>query len=449
MARSTPLRLTRTLVAIFTLFTLAGFCAAYLITRESAEAEISADLQQVLEAVRNAGDQGAVEERVAELVASNRPADLLIRYAVPGKPVLGSLPAAVAVEPGQMVGRRQLSAIQGKLADSYLGWRGSVHGGELTLLVGRDGLEDLGGTFGLILLWSLIPALVLATIAGGLVARRARDRLDAIEHTLALLTSGNHGARVPVGRKPPDDLGQIAAAVNRMAEAQEASRDSLRQISTDIAHDLKTPIQRVAVLLEKLDNGTLDGVSRSTVVAARAETARIIQTFQSLLQIAQLESGQARADFAPVNLSALARDMQEIYEPSALDSGHSLTVAATDEVWVQGERNLLGRLIANLIENAMRHAPPGPVSLKVMAEDSVPTLTVRDHGPGIPDSERSKVMGRLYRLERSRTTEGSGLGLSLVSAIAELHGARVRLGDAAPGLEVRVEFEPASPAGSR
>jgi len=437
--RSTPLRLTATLIVVFTLFTLAGYGAAYLVTRAALSRDVAARLEQTVETVRSIPEQEEIAERVAEIAASSAPRDLLLRYAVPGEPVIGNLPATVAAASGAIVGHDDLPLPEDDLADSYLAWEGVVGNGTLTLLVGRDSLVGLGETFSQVLLFSLLPALLLASLIGALVARKARNRVENIRSTLARLTSGHHEARVPVGPEVVDDLGQIALDVNRMAGAQEMAIESLRQVSADIAHDLKTPIQRVAVLLERLEDTAPPGPAHTIIASARAETSQIVETFRSLLQIAQLESGQARLAFSDVDLAALATDLADVYGPASEDSGHSLITTIDGPAIVKGDRTLLGRLIANLIENALRHTPPGSITLRV-AGGASPILIVQDDGPGIPEAERSRVLRRLYRLEHSRTSEGSGLGLSLVAAIAELHGARLELGDAAPGLTVTLTF---------
>lgn len=439
--RSTPLRLTGMLIVIFALFALAGYGAAFLITRAALEHDVAERLRQTVEAVASTQEQDEIAERAGEVAATADTREILLRFAVPGAAAIGNLPATVSVASGAVVDEAALPLPEDDKADSYLAWRETVGGGDLTILVGRDSLVGLGETFAHVLVFSLLPALLLATAVGALVARSARDRVEAIRVALARLTSGDNGARVATSGEVRDDLGQIAQAVNRMAQAQEASIESLRQVSADIAHDLRTPIQRVAVFLEKLEDMQLPEAAQDTIAAARRETGQIVATFGSLLQIAQMESGRARQHFTTVDLAALAADLGDVYGPAAEESGHVLTTTASGKALVQGDQTLLGRMVANLIENALRHAPPGQVGLQVTGGAST-VLTVSDDGPGIPADERNNVLRRLYRLERSRTSEGSGLGLSLVAAIAELHGATLVLGDAGPGLVVTVTFPP-------
>ncbi|MFO1144884.1 MAG: HAMP domain-containing sensor histidine kinase [Amaricoccus sp.] len=439
--RSTPLRLTATLIVIFAAFTLAGYGAAFFVIRATLDRDVEADLAQAVDSLRAIAEPEEISERVAEIAAGANPRDTLIGFAVPGSAMVGNLPKPIAVRSGAIVGHRQLSLDEDTIADSYRAWHGPAGGGDLTVLMGRDSVSNLGGTFSTVLLLSLVPALVLATTAGALVARSARNRVEAIGRTLAQLTSGRNDARVPVARAVSDDLGQIATAINRMAEAQERSVDALRQVSSDIAHDLRTPIQRVAVLLDRLEGAVPAGPATELVTSARKETAQIVETFGSLLQIAQLEGGQARAGFSLVDLGPLVGDLVDVYGPAGEETGHSLIAEIDGRAVVRGDRTLLGRLIANLIENALRHTARGRITIEVSG-GAAPTLSVRDEGPGIPTGEREHVLRRLYRLERSRTSEGSGLGLSLVKAIAEIHCARLQLGDARPGLAVTVIFPP-------
>ncbi|MBU2359652.1 MAG: HAMP domain-containing histidine kinase, partial [Alphaproteobacteria bacterium] len=215
------------------------------------------------------------------------------------------------------------------------------------------------------------------------------------------------------------------------------------QISSDIAHDLKTPIQRVAVVLEQVMNKTqLTEGQEALLSRALDETDRIVRTFQALLQLAQIEGGAVRDRLQPVDLADVARDVVDFLELDAEDRGFSLTIQAADrETLVKGDRQLLSQMISNLIQNAIIHVPdPGPIEVTVAKDENCTVLKVSDRGIGIPASERDKVLRRLYRLEQSRTTEGNGLGLSLVSAICDLHDATLTLDDHAPGLTVRIAF---------
>jgi signal transduction histidine kinase len=225
-----------------------------------------------------------------------------------------------------------------------------------------------------------------------------------------------------------------------MAEAQAASVASLKQVSADIAHDLKTPIQRVSVLLSRLEEAGLSGEQADIAARAREETAGIVKTFQSLLQIAQIEGGRIEERFSRFDLGDVVAGIVDVFEPTAEESGHKLNLVLDGPANVTGERQLLGQVTANLIENALRHAPPGSrIDVRVGGQPRS-FLRVTDDGPGIPEEERANVLKRHYRLERSRTTEGSGLGLARVAAIADLHDAELELGDAAPGLSVTLTF---------
>jgi signal transduction histidine kinase len=215
-------------------------------------------------------------------------------------------------------------------------------------------------------------------------------------------------------------------------------------VSSDIAHDLKTPIQRVAVYLDDMAR-TVPSASDEGALLGKAqdEVAGIASVFQSLLQIASVESGSPKAHFKPVNLNQLCETMTEVYEPAAAAKGQSLVCAVPDKtVQVVGDKNLLGQVLANLVENAMRHTPEGSKITVTLAQNAGRAiLEIADNGPGIPAAEREKVVRRLYRLDRSRNTPGNGLGLSLVEGVVKLHGGHLTLLDNAPGLRVRIEFQ--------
>lgn len=229
-----------------------------------------------------------------------------------------------------------------------------------------------------------------------------------------------------------------------MAASQEALIGSMRQVSADIAHDLKTPIQRVAVILDEITRKTTLSAGQDELLdQALAETERIVKAFQALLELAQIEGGAVRDRFAPVDLQEVAAAVADFLGAEAEERGFPFhyTVADAGPFTVSGDRHLLGQVLANLIGNALRHTPTGSaITVSLSRADDRVMLCVADTGPGIPVAEREKVLRRLYRMEQSRTTEGNGLGLSLVAAICNLHGAEFSLEDNAPGLRVRVVF---------
>ncbi|SMY08118.1 HAMP domain-containing sensor histidine kinase [Flavimaricola marinus] len=435
--RSTPVRLTATLLIVFGLSTGVGTTVTYLIARDEADTALRERVSQEFESYRRIRGQRDLVERILGEIGSVAAADLIIDYRsdsgdrfsnVAGLPSLGGL---------SIVAERQLPEGQTPLAESYLVVEGRVGLGNLTLARNREQVSELWSTFSVLLVVSLLPTFAIASAIGVWSARRASVRVESIGQTLRDLTEGDLEARVTDVTGGPDDLAEIAAAVNQMADAQAATMASLRQVSTDIAHDLKTPIQRVSVLLEQLEDGQLTEAQRGIVDKARAETAQIVRTFQALLQIAQIEGAGPQAAFAPVDLADVVAGIVDVYEPAAEESGHRLSFAAAAPAMVRAERSMVGQVVANLIENALRHTPPG-TAIAVGVDGA--SLSVADGGPGIPEPERAKVLRRHYRLEQSRTSEGSGLGLSLVAAIAALHDATLQLSDNAPGLRVTLTF---------
>lgn len=438
--RSTPLRLTVRLIAVFSVSTALSFGAAYMIVERSADAVLREQVLQEFESYRLERRQRDLVEKVIEEITTVPPRTTIIDYRsddgnrfsnVQGLPSLGGL---------SIVGASEIPLSEDQLADSYLVVEGRVGNGQLTLARNRDHVEDLFRIFGIVLVVNLLPTLAIGSVLGLWSARRARDRVEAIRGTLREMTGGNLEARVTGLDDAPDDIADIGRAVNRMAVAQAASIASLKQVSADIAHDLKTPIQRVSVLLSRLEEAGLSGEQAEIAARARKETTGIVKTFQSLLQIAQIEGGRIEERFTRMDLAEVVAGIVDVFEPTAEESGHKLVLVRDGPAPVTGERQLLGQVTANLIENALRHAPPGSrIDVKVGAKPR-PFLRVTDDGPGIPEEERANVLKRHYRLERSRTTEGSGLGLALVSAIADLHGAKLELGDAGPGLSVTLTF---------
>ena len=310
------------------------------------------------------------------------------------------------------------------------------------LLVAQDAarLTDMQHAIVRAFAWAGGLTLLLAIAGGAVLANSFLRRIDAITRTNRAIMEGDLSARIPV-RGTYDEIDQLIASLNAMLGRIQQLMDGLRQVSSDIAHDLRTPLGRLRQHLEDArDRAKTTADYDAATDAAIAEADELLETFSALLRIAQVEAGAQKSAFAELDLSALARSIGEAYQPAAEDSGHALDIKIEDGIAFTGDRQLLAQMISNLVENALRHTPAGStVALAVHKTAGSFTIEVADNGPGIPEAERGKVFDRFYRLDRSRSTAGSGLGLALVKAIAGLHGLTIELGDRNPGLGVVVQ----------
>ncbi len=325
------------------------------------------------------------------------------------------------------------------------GWRAlgtSLDDGSF-LLVARDiyQIDEVLDLMERIFGWGFAVTLVLAFVGGAVVSAGFLRRLDTINRTCREIVDGNLSRRVPTAGSG-DDFDQLSANLNRMLDRIQTLMENLRQVTNDIAHDLRTPLSRLRLRLEGVRAGARSPVDYEAATDhAIAEIDAVLGTFNALLRIAQIESGSRRAGFATVDLSALTQSIVETYVQVAEDQGHTLTATIAPDITILGDRELLAQLLVNLVENALCHTPCGSiikVGLSALESEAGPRLIVADNGPGIPVGERDKVLQRFHRLDGSRATPGSGLGLCLVAAVAELHGAAVTLEDNGPGLRVIV-----------
>lgn len=282
--------------------------------------------------------------------------------------------------------------------------------------------------------------MVLGAAGGFALSRAVQRRLQAISGTAEAIIDGDLTRRVPVDGGG-DDLARLAQTVNRMLDRIGALMDSLRQVSSDIAHDLRTPLNRLHQRLELSLRQAGDPEHRAQIEGALRDVDAILATFAAVLRIAEIEAGARRAAFRPMDLAALACAVASDFAPAAEDAGHVLALAPSPSCWIDGDPDLVTQMAVNLIENAITHTPKGSrIEVQVLAAEGAALLVVRDNGPGVPEAERERLFDRFYRLEHSRSSPGSGLGLALVSAVARLHRADIQLTDARPGLEVRARF---------
>jgi signal transduction histidine kinase len=335
----------------------------------------------------------------------------------------------------------------------------------LRLLIGRD-LEERRRLFGIVASaaqWSVLIVVVLGLGGGVFVARRVLRRIDAMTGTTQRIMAGDLSGRLPVGRSG-DELDRLAENLNAMLERIEALMMGLKEVSDNIAHDLKTPLTRLRNRAEDaLAKSSNEAEYRAALERTIEESDGLIRTFNALLMIARAESGQARGNMDDFDAAEVAHGIQELYEPLAEDSGMTLNVK-TEPAILHGNRELISQALANLVENAIKYGQPQP-SAQPLGADAVAgagardilieakrdgdhvLLSVTDHGPGIPEADRKHAIERFVRLEASRTQPGSGLGLSLASAVATLHGGGLTLSDAHPGLRATLAIPAVSGEG--
>jgi len=307
----------------------------------------------------------------------------------------------------------------------------------LRLLVGRNLGE--GAKFRDLILQAMLGAFGLTFvlgIAGGLlVGRRVSSRLEEINQNSAAILAGDFTRRMPVG-SGGDEFDDLSENLNRMLDRIEGLVEGMRSVSDEIAHDLRSPISRLksrieVALLTEDDTDAYRSVLQETVV----EADRILSIFNALLAITLAESGAERERFQDVDLDDMAADVVDTYEPLASETGLALVRESSGQALVRGEPHLLAQTLANLLDNAIKYVPAGGrIVIRLERTEEAQSLVVEDNGPGMPEDFRDRAFERFSRADSSRTEPGSGLGLSLVRAVAHLHGGEVRLEDAGPGL---------------
>jgi len=328
--------------------------------------------------------------------------------------------------------------------------------GGFRLLVGRD-LEERERIYAIISnagRWSFALVVVLGLAGGFFVSRRVLKRIDAMTDTANTIMAGDLSGRLPIAGTG-DELDRLADNVNAMLERIEALMRGLKEVTDNIAHDLKTPLTRMRNRCEQALRGERGQDYRAALEATIAESDDLIRTFDALLMIARAESGQARGNMAEFDAAQIARDVGELYEPLAEQKGLALMIEAPAAATVRGNRELVSQALANLVDNAIKYAGPdvskingaaAEILVRAGAEGERITLSVADRGPGIPEADRGRAVERFVRLEQSRSEPGSGLGLSLASAVARLHGGELRLEDNRPGLRSVIALPRAGPA---
>jgi signal transduction histidine kinase len=446
--RSSTFRLALLYMLLFStsVLVLLGFIYWSTVSYISAQTDETIDIEilDLTERYRNAGLAGLTQLLSERL--SRRPAGASV-YLLTDKdlsPLVGNLdrwPLGAEIQSGW------LEFMLENAGDSTATHRARARvfrlSGGFILLVGRD-IHDLEVTKHRIvatLLWGLGIMLVLGGIGSVMMGRSTLRRIEAINETCREIMSGDLSRRVP-SRNTGDDFDVLADNLNNMLSQIESLMESVRQVSDNIAHDLRTPLARLRNRLEELSLDVKQpDASRVTLEQALEEADGLLNTFNALLRIARIESHESSTDFAPIDINELVRDVMELYEPLAEEKGLRLSAELAARPVFTGDRDLLFQAIANLLDNAIKYTPAhGEIRCSLLPDDGGARLLLSDNGPGIPADQRDKVFQRFFRLEQSRTTPGNGLGMSLVQAVMQLHHLTIELQDNRPGLKVIIRF---------
>ncbi len=456
--RTTTVRLTALFIAIFVGFAivLLGFLAfqtSFQIQRQQLTA-IEREVAQIRLLSQRAGI-GPVVFAIQRL--ADRPGPGIYYLGDPNGAMLagnvGDLPSTILAQPGQYeLSYERGLEIYGEPEDAP-GSAGTAVVESLTLsnglrlVVGRDIGErrSFTGIVFTTFLWGALAIIVLSMLAGGITARYVLRRIDGITGTSRKIMSGDLSERIPVtGRN--DEFDSMATHLNAMLDRIEQLMTGLKEVTDNVAHDLKTPLTRLrnkaeAALRENAD----PEAQRLALETTIAESDQLIRTFNALLLIARAEAGTPSGALSETDLSEVVADVADLYAPVAEDAGLTLTADVEPGITMEANRELIGQALVNLVENAIKYGAEGPdgagrIALSIKRETGDIVIEVADNGPGIPEPDRQRVFERFARLESSRTEPGAGLGLSLVAAVVRLHGGTVHFEDNRPGARAVIRF---------
>ena len=441
--RSTPFRLALAFTALFLVSIVIAGAIAVKAIGDDLQVRLDTGLTESFNLIAQSYGESDVEDLVASVnsyISATNELDRVFLLTDPdGKVLAGNIGDAKVAE-----GLSDATAPQFGINDDPASYRvlsGPVAENRLVVGTSYDETSELQAlalsSFG----WSAAIAGGVALIAGLIVARIVGARLQDISRTMHEVGQGDLRARITETRGA-SDLDLLAAQINAALDRLSANVESIQQVSVDIAHDLKTPLNRLSMTIETALEKSATGISDSDELnAAQDEIRQISATFEALLRIAQIEAGLRREKFRQVSLRPILDSVADAYDSVAEENGQKLVYSnqlSLDDFCL-GDKDLLTQLLANLVENAIKHSgETSIIAVTASRRERDLEILISDTGPGIPVHERDKVFRRMYRLDKSRTTSGSGLGLSLVKAIADLHHATITLADNAPGLKVTV-----------
>ena len=453
--RSSTFRLALIAIAVFGAVVIGLFTYVYQSTAAyilgGSDRAIEAERTALLKAYDGAGRDGLVEA-IRQHVADGRLADGFYLLTDPSdKPVAGNLdawPPGLSDE-GERGDVRSETRVPGSSGEGFLLRAKSQRLPDGShLLVGLDvgDLDRFRKQIYAAIAIAITLIFVLAAVTSVSVTRRTVGRIDAINMTSRAIMKSGLGKRIPL-RGSGDEWDQLARNLNLMLERIESLMGEVKQVADNVAHDLRTPLTRMRARLEKasIKEGRRN-LDQSLISDTIADLDVVLRMFSSLTRISQIESTHRTAAFRAVDICDVSTQVAELFDAAAEDKGTHLDVVCDGPVFIKADRDLLFDALANLVDNAIKHGrDKGRVTIGVDRNHASIAVFVSDDGPGIPAHECRNVFKRFYRLEQSRQTPGNGLGLSLVAAVANLHGAQIAMIDNAPGLRIEMRFDGALP----
>jgi len=451
--RTTNFRLTALYAALFGVSSLIVFGVVYWMVADAFDKQktllVEAELS-VLEQEFRVGREFELTREINQRLASGKhPYSYYLLQDVDGQKLAGNLPAMTPFD-----GWRRVPAPYPAVAE--IGGDPTEQTAHTGLIRGKflaDGIFVVAGISSYqsdeskeairsAFFWAVGVVLALAVGGGLILSGSFLHRIEEINRTANAINNGDLSERIRTSGTN-DEMDRLASNLNAMLDQIQMLMESLQQVSSNIAHDLRKPLGRLRQNLEATRQSRMSIEDYETVInTAISDADGILATFSSLLRIAQIEAGMRRSSFRPIDLSQIFQNVAEAYVPVAEDAGKKINVDIAPGLMIDGDRELLAQLLANLADNALTHTPPGTaIRIGLIHSRMGPVGTVSDNGPGIPAQERDQIFGRFYRLETSRTTPGNGLGLALVKAVADLHGASISVIDNCPGIIFEIRFK--------
>jgi signal transduction histidine kinase len=447
--RSSTFKLALIAIGAFGVIVSGIFSYVYLSTsayvRSRSDGEIAAEATTLRDAYAQSGRDRLVE-LIRQRTADRSFAGHFYLLADPASAILagnlGQWPLSVVTPSGWTEFRASPASPQAAERPLVRAVLENLPGGD-RLLVGRDisDLDSFAAKIRAAVLSIVILVFVMAGVASILVTRRTVGRIESINATSRAIMASGLDKRIPL-RGSNDEWDRVAENLNLMLDRIQTLMGEVKQVSDNVAHDLRTPLTRMRGRLEKAHHRPRQAEADQALIDDTiAELDVVLRIFLSITRISQIETQVRKSGFRSVNLADIAGEVVELYDAAAEEDGTRLVMAGDREVTVTGDRDLIFDAVANVVDNALKHGrPAGRIVVASENVGGVPVISVTDDGPGIPADQHEQVFKRFYRLEQSRYTPGNGLGLSLVAAVARLHGARVEMLDNAPGLVFKVWF---------